>query len=413
MPADDVAAPGVPASSVHLDAVRGAAAVAVVIFHARYLFFVDYSELASPSLATRFFYAATSFGHDAVMVFYVLSGYLITGTVLKDLAAERWSWRRYLTYRLTRLYVVLIPGLLLTVICDVLGTHMLSASETRYWGPHYRELGHALTPRVFLGNLLFRQGLPGTPMLGSNGALWSLTYEFAYYLIFPMLALACRRDARWRSRVMWATGASLIACYFGWPVALYFPIWLVGLAVRLLPAVRRAQPSTIVIRNLIAAACAAGTIAFRHSTLFVTAAGTLSLEAGDFLVGFVFGLALYVLINDSTRLMPNAYTRIAQWSSGLSYTLYVVHMPLLVLARAWLLHGEPWTASAASVSAAAFVSVAALACAWGLHYCFESRTDAVRAFLIRSFSHDRPVRAARESTEASTARPVLGSSLTE
>src|SRR3954463_10277531 len=80
------------AANVHLDAVRGAAALAVVAYHIRYKFFLDYSEVRSSDLLTHVFYAATAFGHDAVMVFFVLSGYLITGTVLKDVRGDRWSW---------------------------------------------------------------------------------------------------------------------------------------------------------------------------------------------------------------------------------------------------------------------------------------------------------------------------------
>ncbi|MFP6614512.1 MAG: acyltransferase family protein, partial [Pirellulales bacterium] len=100
-------------ASERLDWIRGIAAFAVLIYHIRYRFFFDYSEVPH-TLSTNLFYTLTAFGHDAVMVFFVLSGYFISESVRRDCKKGRWSWIRYLTNRVTRLYVVLIPCLLLT-----------------------------------------------------------------------------------------------------------------------------------------------------------------------------------------------------------------------------------------------------------------------------------------------------------
>ena len=47
--------------------------------------------------------------------FFVLSGFFISASVIKDCRAKRWSWSGYAASRCTRLYVVLLPGLLLTL----------------------------------------------------------------------------------------------------------------------------------------------------------------------------------------------------------------------------------------------------------------------------------------------------------
>lgn len=63
-------------------------------------------------------------GHSAVVIFFVLSGYLISGSVFRMFAAGRWSWKRYSLHRLLRLWIVLIPGLMLTALCDQTGIHL-------------------------------------------------------------------------------------------------------------------------------------------------------------------------------------------------------------------------------------------------------------------------------------------------
>jgi peptidoglycan/LPS O-acetylase OafA/YrhL len=47
--------------------------------HLRNAMLVDYAELVHPSIAIKIFYAITSFGHQAVMIFFVLSGYFVGG----------------------------------------------------------------------------------------------------------------------------------------------------------------------------------------------------------------------------------------------------------------------------------------------------------------------------------------------
>ena len=74
-----------------------------MVGHVRGLFFIDYSYISNPSLVHKTLYALTGFGNQAVMVFFVLSGYFIGTSVCESLDARRWSWRVYLVNRLTRL----------------------------------------------------------------------------------------------------------------------------------------------------------------------------------------------------------------------------------------------------------------------------------------------------------------------
>src|SRR5580692_6870518 len=103
--------------------VRGLAAIAVLVSHWRNFFLLDWQGLPhhTPLLAVLYF--VTGFGHEAVIIFFVLSGYLIGGHVVQACRRNRWSWKRYALDRLTRLGIVLVPALLLCLVLDSIGIH--------------------------------------------------------------------------------------------------------------------------------------------------------------------------------------------------------------------------------------------------------------------------------------------------
>src|SRR5271157_3841431 len=107
-------------ASTHLDALRGVAAVGVCLSHLRDFFFQDYAKLPHHNLLLAAVYLVTGLGHQWVIVFFVLSGYLVGGSVLRSVAVNRWSWRVYLLNRLTRLYAVLVPALVFGGLIDLI-----------------------------------------------------------------------------------------------------------------------------------------------------------------------------------------------------------------------------------------------------------------------------------------------------
>lgn len=192
IPAAELARPRLPftetQASLLLDLLRGSAAVVVVLEHWRNLLFVDYGQIASHRLLYAPMYVLTSAGHQAVLVFFVLSGYLISGSIFRMVTRGGWSWKVYLTHRLVRLWVVLVPGLLLCAICDNTG-RWLGFAPGLYGGRSGNHLvgdvALRLAPWIFAGNVLFLQAIR-VPEFGSDGALWSLAYEFWFYVLFPL-----------------------------------------------------------------------------------------------------------------------------------------------------------------------------------------------------------------------------------
>ncbi len=172
------------------------------------------------------------------MVFFVLSGFLVGGSVIRGRMEDRWSWSLYLINRLTRLWVVLIPALILGSIWDHSGIHIFGVAGI-YGGHAQANVGRVpvlprLSASVMLGNALFLQGIYA-PTFGSNGPLWSLSNEFWYYLLFPLMVPAfLLRKFDW-STVLYASAGLIIVFAIGWPICLYFLIWLLGAEINFAP----------------------------------------------------------------------------------------------------------------------------------------------------------------------------------
>src|SRR5487761_403386 len=141
-------------ASVHLDMARGMVALAVLAGHVRGLFFINYHDLAHHSLPVAVMYAATALGHQAVIVFFVLSGFFIMSSIADAFEQKRWSWTAYLVNRVTRLSLVLIPSLILCWIADQIG--MATAATAPFYRHPFahiftQSVANLETPRNFVG----------------------------------------------------------------------------------------------------------------------------------------------------------------------------------------------------------------------------------------------------------------------
>src|SRR5262245_34523254 len=114
--------------SQHLDLIRGLAALVVFLGHLRFFFFLPYHSREGIILAERMVYFVTGFTHEAVVIFFVLSGFFISSSVMRLTAKGEWQWKNYVVNRCTRLYVVLIPGLILTAFWDWVGVRFFPAT---------------------------------------------------------------------------------------------------------------------------------------------------------------------------------------------------------------------------------------------------------------------------------------------
>lgn len=186
--------------SLYLDLVRFIAAVLVVAAH--YL----QHGIVGGNVATLM----PDLGREAVIVFFVLSGFVIAYTTEQ----KKQSFKQYLVARLARIYSVALPILLLTFIC--------AAIAMRFFGVHL-ENGYVIDKAyvylpfhlMFLGELWTMSETP--PWLAQY---WSLGYEVWYYVLF-----AAAYYTKGRSRVL---VTAIVFLLLGPKLWLLLPVWMSG-----------------------------------------------------------------------------------------------------------------------------------------------------------------------------------------
>ncbi|MGA8782311.1 MAG: acyltransferase [Terracidiphilus sp.] len=368
--------------SVHLDALRGVAALMVLLYHWRLAFFQDYSKLAHHNFFLSLAYIVTGLGHQAVMVFFVLSGYLVGGSVLRAANAGQWSWRDYLLTRLTRLYIVLLPALVLGAALDWAGTHF--TGQNTIYGPNGRAgsvmltVNETLNPRAFVENAVFLQSFPlpddrlhQFPTFGSNVPLWSLSYEFWYYIGFPFIVLALSRKTSWFAKLVYFVLLLAWSWFVGLTVLVYSIPWLLGVAIRTLPPFpsRRSW-----------ARRGALTVALAMLILGFVAGSLVNPWLQDIFIGECTAALIWISVSGTAVPLVGWYGRMAHGAAKNSYTLYLLHLPFLVFLKA-ALHVPQFLPSWLTLLPALGILALILAYVRLVYLLFERHTDDLRIWL--------------------------------
>jgi len=275
------------------------------------------------------FHQATAWGETAVDVFFVVSGFVIAH------AAAGRGPLDYATARLARLYSVVLPCLALGWALDAAGP--LLGPATYAAAPGFTGAAGLLqlaSSLLFLDHLWLRAAQPG-----SNLPFWSLCFEAWYYLAFGLL-LFLRRP--------WNLLAAAAALALAGPkIALLAPLWGLGVACRHICARwARASPPHPVLGVVLLAApllLLAWDPTARACFPFAPFAGTpgcLRDLGNDYLVGLVVALHLLGVQAIAPRLWPllRRVARPLAWLAGASFSLYLLHYPLLHFLAA----ASPW-----------------------------------------------------------------------
>lgn len=309
----DVLAPEMALSHL-LNFSRAIAALLVLLFHIRTTLVVPYDELDVHNWLAKVTYAISTFGHDAVIIFFVLSGYLVGGAALRiDFTSSR-DLRLYGIDRGIRIGPVLIAAALFSALLQ-----------------HTAPLpGCSDTPVTLMGNALALQNFLVRPLC-NNLPLWSISNEVVYYFAFPvMLAVRSRAFSIW-------LGLSLICVTLVGVLSLGLapldetnivldcPFWLIGAALWFLPDISprwRWLALLFVAAALLFGRLEIGRTHFWFRDLFLAAT-------------FSFLLATF-----RNQPMPRSGVRAAvaghvadcsRWFADFSFSLYVTHYPLIKL----------------------------------------------------------------------------------
>lgn len=313
-----------------LDIARGLAALAVCAGHLRAAIFVDFGQLESTSLLQKFFYAMTSLGHEAVMIFFVLSGYLVGGSVLKQ--KHKFEWLKYSITRLTRLWVILIPALLLTLIVDqtlqFFQPEVFAGANIEMWASGPDKSNYSSSIDTLIGNIFFQQTI-FVPVYGTNSPLWSLSNEFYYYFIFPSLLLLIGylgQRNNFGLRLFYGFGGVIALSLLPSSFATGFLVFCMGALVSWFNGQETRDKGLGSYQILI------GCAAFIFALYLSKANVTLRFVNHEILIGLGFSLFLVSLAK--VRLRFILLRRSAAFLADISYSLYLTHFPVVLLIAA-------------------------------------------------------------------------------
>jgi peptidoglycan/LPS O-acetylase OafA/YrhL len=359
-----------------LDTVRWILAGLVALGHAIGLVVAPHADASTANAVLRYFNGLSG---GCVIVFFVLSGYLVGGGVL--LRRDRFSWRDYTVARFSRIYVVMIPAILLVITLDHLADALAPDSPVYHavWAPGalgQRSVMSSYSPLDWTGTFLGLASIIGKP-LGSGGPLWSLGNEWLFYFLFPAVVVPMRRVPGWL-----ATGAACAALMVALvilhrtPTAAFFLIWMMGGAARV-AVQKHAVPRWMAIAGAALAVCA------------FLVSGAIHHRLLDVTLGFGFATFLARYDGNERGLSRKLDSRLA----GASYSLYVCHLTVMAFItmlfhRAGLIPQSGWVAF--DVGDVAYIAmllcamlVPALAVAWLFARLFEDRTELLRNALSR------------------------------
>lgn len=291
-----------------LDVVRGTAILLVLLYHG----FSWSNGWAGLHGMARWFVIATDGGWTGVNLFFVLSGFLITGILLNSRESQHY-FRNFYVRRALRILPLYFATLIVLAV-----TRQASA-------------GFLLCSFFYISNLSWIFGVPPY-----YGLLWSLAVEEQFYLLWPAVV------SRISTRAVLLTGVTIVALSpllrawtfaAGHPERLHTATWLIadGLALGALiaafvrmPYCSRRKLATVAWA-LIAASLLLVGLGFRHG--ITTRSTLLGAAFQESIVNWMWaGLFIFVLLIGTSRLKPVVHFRPLRFLGEISYGLYLLHL---------------------------------------------------------------------------------------
>ncbi|MGO4691577.1 acyltransferase family protein [Glaciibacter sp. 2TAF33] len=321
-----------------LDSLRGIAAVAVLLYHTLATNFPALQSAIQLTPVTGVVNNLLAYtplhslwlGAESVWLFFVLSGFVLTRSALRP----SFSWEAYYPSRIVRLYLPVLFAIGLAWISYALVPHVATPSDggTLDGLPTDYALGSILRDVTLIG---------GTST--SLGVLWSLQWEVLFSLALPLYVFLVRRHP-------FAAGITAgLACIAGWshndPTTSYLPIFFFGaLLAQHWPQVARFFSSFLatgsrrshVLGSVLAlsSVCALSSFFLLGPSLQHIGLPPRVTTLPVVLVGICLLIVTAQLWGPLTALLS---WRPLVYLGTISYSLYLVHLPI-VIAVAFALH---------------------------------------------------------------------------
>jgi len=290
--------------STYLDLLRLGAAATVFLGHLSWI-----------AISGGFLWQIQLYGHSAVIVFFVLSGFVIQYAA----DVKERTLFDYSAARLARLYSVVLPAILLTLACDMIGTHHNP-------GVYDMERETHILWRLLMGALFLTQSWGHTSLL-SNEPYWSLPFEFWYYVLF-----AAATFLKGRQRIVALVVSGAIA---GPGILLMGPIWAAGaLAYRLTKRVSLGKPAAQFLWAATGAASIAVALSNGRPVMSPSPFLPPAFSGLDFLLGAL--VAANIFSASFLSFGISRFHRPVAKLAGMTFALYLFHLPLLHLSAAYM-----------------------------------------------------------------------------
>lgn len=359
-----------------LDLFRGLASLIVVTTHCRTMLFVEYGLLPTSDKTTPnlIFFFLTRIAHEAVLLFFVLSGFLVGGKVIQRLKAGTFDLKSYTLDRTVRIMLPLLSALIIIIISNTV-------------------TGQKFTVIDYIGNILSLQGIL-VPWV--SGPLWSLAYEVWFYVLMGGVAL-------------WLTTTKESYKYIGALIVFvnflifsyclkstFLFIWLLGA----LSFFYVKKNNYLLFGSIVL--LLASIIAYQlYGKESRTLEQTFNIEV---IAELCLGLSMCVIVQQVILRKPKGklmlfVNKMGTKLADFSYTLYLTHLPIVYL----LIHfGFPKSKSINAVSVGYYIAaiVIVIVCAYAIYFVFERRTKYVKDILKRKMSPKKALAVEQVQTRA-------------
>jgi peptidoglycan/LPS O-acetylase OafA/YrhL len=375
-----------PFDSNFVDGLRGLSALAVAVYHT-----ILYTGLAgSAALAFPQFYSLVRNGFLGVPIFIVLSGFVLMLPVVRGSAYRLPKGLKNFVFRRFRRIVPPYWAALILSIALIVFVPIMQVQSGTKWDNKI-----PLTTDDIAGHFLLIQNFVGG-ITKINGPMWSVAIEWQIYFLMPLLLLPL-----WRRFGPWA-GIGIVAFLTLAPSALIVFSDLTGRLESLVPlatSYTRQHPWFVLLFALgMGAAELAGNSDFRAKWFWVPAIAVCAFvfiwadfaHANRAVSETLMGAAIALLVVWLAKNASGATSRVLSSSpalrlGGMSYSIYLIHSPLLALGNLITL---PLGLSSGGQLAVMYLLVlpSALLVAWMFHQLVE------RHFMT---AHQSEIRAAR------------------
>ena len=289
-------------------------------------------------------------GEEAVVVFFVLSGFVLAVPA----ARPTFRWSAYYPQRLVRLYLPVWASLVLAAVVLLLLPRDPDAAHSSWVAARAGiDPGAAWTDALLLGGVST-----------VNAPLWSLRWEVVFSLLLPVYVLAARRARRWAPTLAVALLAAIaVGTLLGDDALRYLPIFGLGVLMAFHRRELGAWASWMDARRrpraawaLLAAATGVALTGRWIVEAVPVSGGVLGAAgSGAAVVGAAGAVLLALHWPDGVRALRRAPV---QWLGRRSFSLYLVHEPV-VIALAFVLPADrPWLPAAAAVALSLLVTAA-------------------------------------------------------